>query len=67
MSELRPVPDEVVTSEELAVLLKVSPSTVKRWRGEGMPWHPWGRRLVRFRVREVMCWLDEQDQHEKAA
>ena len=61
MSALRPVPDQVVTRAELADLLHVSTDTVDRWREDGMPWHPWGRRLVRFRVREVNEWLDTRD------
>jgi excisionase family DNA binding protein len=68
MSGLRPVPDQTVTREQLAEQLGVSTDTVDRWREDGMPWHNWGRRLVRFRVREVTRWLDEQDNdHRKAA
>jgi hypothetical protein len=34
-TSLQRVPDEIVTSEELAEMLKVSVSTVKRWRSGG--------------------------------
>lgn len=61
MADLRPVPDTVVTREQLAAMLGVSTWTIDQWREQGMPWHNWGRRLVRFRVREVTRWLDDQD------
>lgn len=66
MSDLRPVPDELVTRECLADILQVSVRTVDRMREEGMPDHHWGRRLVRFRVHEVMRWLDERDERKAA-
>lgn len=59
--EIRVVLDQSVTREQLAEMLEVSTDTVDRWRAAGMPWHHWGRRLVRFRVREVTRWLDDQD------
>lgn len=64
MTDLRPVPDLVVTRERLAELKEVSVDTVDRWREDGMPWHNWGRRLVRFKLREVNDWLDDQDDPE---
>jgi excisionase family DNA binding protein len=54
-------PSEIATTEELAAILNVSVSTIKRMRADGMPWHHWGRRLVRFRVAEVMAWVEQQD------
>lgn len=64
-SELRPVPDELVTREELAEMMRVSVPTIDRMRREGMPVVTWGRRLVRFRVREAISWA-EQRQREAA-
>lgn len=61
MTELRVVVDELVTREELAEILKVSVPTIDRMRRAGMPHHRWGRRLVRFRVREAMAWAEARD------
>jgi excisionase family DNA binding protein len=61
VSELRVVTDGLVTREELAEILRVSVPTVDRMRRAGMPCHRWGRRLVRFRVRECMAWAEERD------
>lgn len=57
---LRPVPDELVTREELAGIMRVSVRTIDRLRNEGMPAVTWGRRLVRFRVRDAMSWAEQQ-------
>jgi excisionase family DNA binding protein len=55
------VADELVTREELAEILRVSVPTVDRMRRAGMPHHTWGRRLIRFRVREAMAWAEARD------
>jgi phage terminase Nu1 subunit (DNA packaging protein) len=60
MSELRPVPDELVTRQELAEIMRVSVPTIDRMKREGMPSISWGRRLVRFRVRDAMTWAEQQ-------
>lgn len=62
---LRPVTDELVTRDELALLMRVSVSTIDRMHKEGMPAVTWGRRLIRFRVREAMAWAEQQ--HREAA
>jgi excisionase family DNA binding protein len=62
LSELRPVPDELVTREELAEIMRVSVPTIDRMKRAGMPAVTWGRRLVRFRVREAMAWAEQQQQ-----
>jgi phage terminase Nu1 subunit (DNA packaging protein) len=58
--QLRPVPDELVTRDELAEIMRVSVPTIDRLRREGMPSVTWGRRLRRFRVRDAMAWAEEQ-------
>lgn len=58
---LRPVSDEFVTRDELAEILRVSVPTIDRMRRAGMPCHRWGRRLVRFRVREALAWAEAKD------
>lgn len=58
MAELRPIPDELVTRQELAEIMRVSVPTIDRMRAAGMPAVTWGRRLVRFRVREAMAWAE---------
>jgi phage terminase Nu1 subunit (DNA packaging protein) len=58
MSALRGVPDELLTRHELASAMRVSVRTVDQMRAEGMPTVTWGRRLVRFRLREAMEWAE---------
>jgi phage terminase Nu1 subunit (DNA packaging protein) len=50
--------DQWLTREELAVALKVSPSTVDRWRREGMPSELWGPRsgTRRFPLAACLAW-----------
>lgn len=60
MSDLRPVPAELVTRQELAEIMRVSVPTIDRMKREGMPSVTWGRRLVRFRVRDAMTWAEQQ-------
>jgi excisionase family DNA binding protein len=60
VSELQRVPDELVTREELAEIMRVSVPTIDRMKRAGMPAVTWGRRLVRFRVREAMAWAEQQ-------
>jgi phage terminase Nu1 subunit (DNA packaging protein) len=57
---MRAIPDELVTREELADIMRVSVPTIDRMRREGMPAVTWGRRLVRFRVREALNWAERQ-------
>lgn len=59
--KLTSVPDELVTRDELAHILRVSVPTVDRMRRDGMPCHRWGRRLVRFRVHEAIAWCEAHD------
>ncbi len=61
MTDLRPVPDELVTRDELAALMCVSVKTVDRLVKDGMPTVSWGRRLTRFRVSEALAWAANQD------
>jgi phage terminase Nu1 subunit (DNA packaging protein) len=63
---LRPVPDELVTREELAEIMRCSVPTIDRMRRQGMPSVTWGRRLRRFRVREAMQWAEQQHSDEAA-
>ena len=58
--QLRPVPDELLTRHELAQAMRCSVSTVDRMRAAGMPYVPWGRRLVRYRLRACMEWAERQ-------
>jgi phage terminase Nu1 subunit (DNA packaging protein) len=62
----RPVPDELLTRRELAHAMKCSVATIDRMKAAGMPYVPWGRRLVRFRLRDTMQWREAQEQREAA-
>lgn len=59
MSHLRSVHsvEPLVTRAELAVILHMSEDTVDEMRKAGMPWIPWGRRLVRFEASACVAWL----------
>lgn len=57
---LRPIPDELLTRQELAAVMKCSVRTVDQMRADGMPFVPWGRRLVRYRLRESIAWAEQQ-------
>lgn len=56
---LRPVRsvEPLVTRAELATILHMSEDTVDEMRKAGMPWIPWGRRLVRFEASACVAWL----------
>jgi phage terminase Nu1 subunit (DNA packaging protein) len=62
MSHLRSVHsvEPLSTRAELAEILHVSESTIDEMRKAGMPWIPWGRRLVRFEASACVAWLKNQ-------
>lgn len=49
-------PEPYVTVPELAGLMGVSQSTIRRWMREGMPRETWGLRAVRFKPSQAMAW-----------
>lgn len=53
-------PGAILTDEQLAPRLEVSPSTLRHWRsrGEGPPFFKLGGRLVRYRWSEVEAWIE---------
>lgn len=58
-----PSDDELLTTQELAAELKVSPRTIQRWRAEGTgPPTVRAGRGVRYRRRDVNAWLERRDQ-----
>lgn len=50
---------ELITTPELCEWLRVSKSTVSRWRNEGLP-HYGKTRAYRYKKSEVLSWLDNQ-------
>ena len=52
-------PDEILTTDEVAALLKVPLATLYRWmsRGESPPHYKIGR-YARWKRSEVMAWFD---------
>lgn len=58
-----PVPERetYVTRRELAALMGVSESTVKRMVREGLPSETWGRRTRRFKPSRALAWAREQE------
>lgn len=61
-----PVPDQIVTRDELARIMRVSVRTIDRMRAEGMPAVNWGRRLTRFYVGDAIRWASEQSDRKAA-
>jgi predicted DNA-binding transcriptional regulator AlpA len=53
---------EIITGEQVADLLQVSPRTVEEWRRTrtGPPWRRMGRH-VRYLRREVLVWFEDLD------
>lgn len=52
---------EMVTSEELQQIYKISRSTIDRWRKDGMPFEKIGRG-VRFDLDQVKDWIKKNKQ-----
>jgi excisionase family DNA binding protein len=50
---------DLLTAEELAQELRVTPSAVRSWTRQGLPARHFGR-CVRFELREVLAWFEEQ-------
>lgn len=53
---------EVLRPNEAADYLGVTLDMLQRWRtaGKGPHFLPWGRRTVRYRIRDLDDWLDGQ-------
>jgi hypothetical protein len=41
--------------------------TIRRWKKEGCPFHPYGRKMIRFRLSEVEAWLNQRSVSKPAA
>lgn len=52
--------EELIKTKELCDWLRVSNTTVMRWRNEGVPYIGKGRSL-RYKRSEVEKWMQEQD------
>ena len=50
---------ELLTTKELAKLIKVSPDTARKWRRLGCPHVPVGERKLRWRLEDVLRWREE--------
>jgi hypothetical protein len=59
---VRNLPAEVLRPDEAAEYLGVTLDMLQRWRtaGRGPRFLPWGRRTVRYRIRDLGDWLDSQ-------
>jgi hypothetical protein len=56
MDRDRRIAERYVTAVELAALMGVSLSTVKRWTREGMPSESWGMRVRRYLPSAAPAW-----------
>jgi hypothetical protein len=52
---------ELITTEELAKMLRVDPSTVRRWRTsrplQGPPFIPMSKGVIMYSLADVRAWL----------
>lgn len=55
--------ENLVTTKELVDYLKITKTTIDRWRKKGMPFKQIGRH-IRFELPEVMEWIDQYE-HKK--
>ena len=50
--------ERYVNGPELADMMGISHSTIKRWRAAGMPSETWGmKRTVRYQPSRAMAWV----------
>lgn len=50
--------EELLTTDQVAKALNVTVKTVRKWRYEGqLPAVKVGKRLVRYRMRDILEWL----------
>ena len=54
-------PTPLLTAEQLAAALQISIPTVRFWQQQGIPFQPVGR-LRRYRLEEVLAWLQHRTQ-----
>ncbi len=56
-------PGDLLTTEQAASLLQLSPRTLRRWRseGKGPPYVRLGSRRVRYRRQAIEAWLREHE------
>lgn len=54
--------ERLITTEELAKLLRVDPSTVRRWRtsdpAQGPPFIQLSERVTKYSLTDVRAWLE---------
>ncbi|UAL49737.1 helix-turn-helix domain-containing protein (plasmid) [Sutcliffiella horikoshii] len=48
-----------LTATELKQELKVSDTTLWRWRKEGLPFNQYGYKTIRYNLEDVKAWLKE--------
>jgi len=52
-------PDTMLTTDEVAAMLRVQPRTLEDWRGDGYgPPFIYIGRHVRYRLRDVSAWIE---------
>ena len=55
-------PDTMLTTEEVAGMLRVQPDTLERWRSTGYgPTFVYVGRFVRYRLRDVSEWIGTRE------
>jgi len=56
-----------MTTEQICNELGIERQSLKRWRDQGMPYLPVGGRNVRYNLYDVLEWLRDRKEAEKAA
>lgn len=54
------MPDELLTTDEIARRMRVSPDTVRDWRHRGCPCFPVSERKLRWSLPDVLKWREEK-------
>lgn len=52
---------ELLTTDQLAKLMKISPDAPRKWRRQGCPHVRVGERKLRWRMADVLRWREERD------
>lgn len=50
---------ELLTTDQLAKLMKISPDTPRKWRRQGCPHVPVSERKLRWRLADVLRWREK--------
>jgi len=56
------IPEPMLTADQVAAIYSVSKRTVYRWALAGAPHYKLGPKLVRFRISELVEYLEQEEE-----